>query len=641
MTEKKIPKRARAFFVLDKLSTKLQSDVLNDTTTAKLWDIPTRRSMQLTPDLTVQSDSVFSIFRAAADGKRIPALVDEKNTKRKVKASIDRHGTGVLEVRKHRIRFLHVLLMSASPEARLSELERILGSLTIHASFQDELRRMAARNDYGVDEFLTIIKALSSSPEEFQMRLSEKASMRRIASSDLLPDDPRHWENLTAPIGASGTLTDFIANELASERAARLARNPILAFRSIALTCSAPALVPFKFFGPLDKQTKNRILEDALLLDDHFSLVTAFELCATWVVDDPDFSDAGERLFDRLFGDLKRLEIVCGMFGAALVLSIAKIAKDEQLNGKPAFWRRLAAASHALLVVRSCGVTETEPLELIKWSMRQSGHAYVSSVLCDFTTDPQWRPEWIDPNMLVADVCGRAGGAWSRIPKDKVPASWTERIDKLSSWINEKRYYFSMQYPAVMQGARRPVPLLSAVPADIYELYAELMKEPSLDHLLRMTPAIHVFGPPPEITEAMHKLIGIIRADSSADEDGRVTSAIELLSHVAALLRDTNLANAVAETCIERIAIDERRETAVEAVHRLIECSAAETESAAARIFLSRKLEQLCYTIKKRELLTEIIASIEQLKLISPELNCGLGRALAIAKLGTSRSAVA
>jgi hypothetical protein len=329
------------------------------------------------------------------------------------------------------------------------------------------------------------------------------------------------------------------------------------------------------------------------------------------------------------------------MFAAVFVLSVAKIAKDERLNTKPVFWRRLAAASHALLVVRSCGVTEIEPLELIKWSMRQSGDAYILSVLCDFRTDPQWRPEWIDPNILVADVCGRAGSAWSRIPKDKVPASWTERIDKLSSWINEKRYYFSMQYPAVMQGARRPVPLLSEIPADIAELYAELMKEPSVDHLLRMTPAIHMFGPPPEITETMHKLIGIIRAASSADEDGRMASAIGLLSHVAALLRDTNLGNAVAETCIERIAMDERRETVLEAVHRLIECSAAETENAAARLFLSRKLEQVCYTIRKPELLAEIVASTEQLKLISPELNCALGRALAIAKLGAFRSAAA
>src|SRR5262249_14749624 len=115
---------------------------------------------------------------------------------------------------------------------------------------------------------------------------------------------------------------------------------------------------------------------------------------------------------------------------------------------------------------------------------------------------------------------------------------------------------------------------------------------------------------------------------------------LKVLSHVAALLQDTRLANAVAEACVERLAMDERRETVIEAIHRLLECSAAETDKAAARLFLSRMLEQVCYTITKTELLAEIAAWIEELKVISPELNCSLGRALAIAKLGASRPAL-
>ena len=176
---------------------------------------------------------------------------------------------------------------------------------------------------------------------------------------------------------------------------------------------------------------------------------------------------------------------------------------------------------------------------------------------------------------------------------------------------------------------------------EIGELYEVLMREPSVDHLLRMTLAIQTFGAPREITESLHKVIGIIRADSSADEAGLLANAIKVLSHVTALLQDTTLANAVAEACIERLAIDQRRETVMEAIYRLLECSAAETDQAAGCLFLSRKLEQICFTITKPELLAEIVAWIEQLKLISPELKCALGRALAIAKLGASGSAVA
>jgi hypothetical protein len=473
------------------------------------------------------------------------------------------------------------------------------------------------------------------------MQLSEKASRRRLVLRDIVPDDHRYWDNLTAPIAASDILTEFIANELGSERAERVAKNAILALQYIALTFSAPALVPFNLLRALTKKTKKRILEQALLFEDHFSLVGAFELCADWISDDPDFSESGERLLDSLFSDLKRLETVCGVFAAAFVLSVVKTAQADKVKAKPAFWRRLAAASHASLVVRSCKGTEIDHKGLIEWAMRQSGHAYFLSVFCDFTTDPQWRPEWIDPSFLLADVCGRAIGAWLRIPNGKAPTSWTERIDRLRNWINEKHYEILMPFPAVMEGARRPnLPTVSEL-QNTGELYEVLMKEPSIERLLRTTPAIHAFGPPREITESLHKVIGIIRANSSADDDGFLTTAIKLLSHVAALLQDTGLANAVAEACIERLAIDQQRQATIEAIYRLLECSAADTDRAAARLFLSRKLEQICYTITKPELLAEVVAWIEELKLISPELKCALGRALAIAKLGASRSAAA
>jgi len=643
MSQKKlaVPKKVRVLFALSQLSDKLRSDVLKDPATGKQWKISTTRTVHLGKGLTVQWKSLYSIFRAAADGTPIPSLHDEKNKKHAVKATIDMYGAGILQVGKHRLRFPQAVLMATSPDMRLRELERNFGSVTIHASLQDELRRIVRRSDFWVEEFIAIARALSSSPDEFQMRLSEKVSTRQIALGDVLPDDHRHWDNLTAPVASSGTLADFIANELASEWASRVARDPVFAFRSIALTFCAPALVPYDLFRKLDKEAKKLILEEALLLEDHFSLVGAFELCAEWILEYPEFSDAGERLLDRLFGDLKRLETACGMFAAAFILSVAKIAEDDMLNPRPAFWRHLAAASHALLVVRSCGVTEIDCESLIEWAMGQSGHAYFLSVFCDFKTDPQWRPEWIDPRFLVADACGRGIGAYLRISENKAPPSWTERINKLRTWINEKHYGVLMHFPAVLEGARRStLPTVSEMQG-VGELYEAFMREPTIDSLIELTPVIQSFGPPHEIIDSFYKVIGIIRADSSRDEEGLVANVIKLLSHVAALLQDTKLANAVAEACIERLAVDERPETVIEAIYRLLECSAAETDKIASSQFLSRMLEHVCYTITKPELLPGIAAMIEELKLVSPELKCALGRALAIARLGASRSVAA
>ena len=253
--------------------------------------------------------------------------------------------------------------------------------------------------------------------------------------------------------------------------------NPSSAFRSIALTFSAPALVPHDMIGALDADTRLKLLDEAVRLEDHFSLIGAFELCAAWVEHDPSFVAVGERLLDALFKNMKRLEIACGMFGAALVLAVARIAEHETLKGEPAYWRRLSAASHALLVVRSCGVTEIDHNDLLKWAIGQSGESYFLSILSDFKTDPQWRPEWVDPRFLVADVSGRAIGAFDKIPQDKAPESWKPRIDGVRAWLSENHCELLARLPAVMEGARRQKRPVLAELGFLIEPYERLIKE--------------------------------------------------------------------------------------------------------------------------------------------------------------------
>jgi hypothetical protein len=642
MTKKLVvPRRIRALFALNNLSDRLRSDVIRDAATVELWEIPTKKTMSLTSGLSIQWLNLFAIFRAAADGAPIPPALTDQDIQIPAKASIDSEGAGLLEIERQRFRFNHAILMTSSVEKRLVAMERILASTTLTTQLQAELRRIVGKDGFSADDFFQVAEALASSPDEFAARLSEKAQTRKVALSDVLPSDHRHWENITAQLNSSISLTEFISGELARERKDRISKDPVFAFRSIALTFSSPGLVSLELFGTLDIAVKKLILDQAALLEDHFSLVGAFELCCAWVVENDEFVEAGERLLDTLFADMRKLEVACGIFGAAFILSVAKIAEDDELNTRPAFWRRLAAASHALLVVRSCGVTEIDHNGLIEWAPDQSGRAYFLSLMCDFRTDPQWRPEWIDPKFLLADVCGRAVGAFLRIPVDKAPPSWKSRIDKLRSWIGENHYDLLMTFPAVMEGARRTAFPRIGDMKELADAYRQIIDIPTVEHLLMLTPAIQAFGPPREIVPSLYKVVATIRADSSDDEDGRIPNALRLLAQVAALLEEPKLADAVAEACIERLAIREDRENIIETIHRLIECSAAEQDRELSRVSLARRLEQLGYIVRNGALLAEIADWIDELKIVNPTVKCSLGRALAIARLGATRSAPA
>ncbi len=632
----KITPRMRALFALGKLSPDLQSDVLADGMVVARWGIQVKQSMPLGRGVSVNRANLFSIFRACVDGTEVPELIDDSGQRLDAMASLGDNGSILIDLPGQQFKFTHAILLSSNSARRLVALNEIFRQLTLSHEEQDRLREIAHKPNYSDADFIAIAKSLSSSLEEFVGRLQAKVNVRQVSRRDILPDEPQHWINLTATRVNSETLTQFVDHELLEERKARFAMNGALAFRTIALTFSSPGLVPHALFDALDTDTMIAALEDTCAVADHFSLIGAFEVCARLVRKDQRFILIGQRILDCLFGDMAKLQTSCGMFGAAFVIATAALAEDETLTKQPAYWRRLAAAGQAALVVRACEVTEINHEELFNWAMVQSGESYCLSVITDFATDPQWRPEWIVYRFLVGDVIGRAWGALEAIPPSNQPAGWRSRIDTVCQWAASNQIDMLLGFPALMEGRRRLPILISSLPQALQEAYRKLESEPSLENLLILTPAIHAFGFPVETREGLQKVVGILRRTRDAPRE-IAQAALTLLAHVAALANDVNLADGVAEICLEQIATADDRRALVEAILRIVECSAADTDRSKSQATLLRRLEQAAFIVPAGPLVTSLQSVLEVLKSVNFPLRQRLGRALAMGALGNSR----
>lgn len=636
----KITPRMRALFALGKLSPSLQSDVLADGTVGARWKILVKQTLPLGNGICVNRTNLFAVFRACADGEEVPALIDDNGGQLDAKASLGSDGSIIIELPGQRMKFTHGILLSSNPDRRLNALDAIFRQLTLSREEQERLRGITRRADYSDSDFISIAKSLSASPEEFAGRLQAKFNVRQVSRSDVLPDEPQHWTNLTGPCRSSHTLAQFIDSELLDERSARFAMNGASAFRTIALTFSSPGLVPHALFDSLDTETMVAALEHACNFADHFSLIGAFETCTRLISKDQRFIDLGELILDRLFTDMTKLQTSCGMFGAAFVIAIAALAEDEALTKQPPYWRRLAAAAQAALVVRTCDVTEIDHEKLFQWAMAQSGESYCLSILGDFATDPQWRPEWIVHRFLVGDAIGRAWGALDSIPPGDQPERWRAHIDAAREWAKENQLDMLLGFPALMEGARRPSLSISTLAEPIQQAYRRLEAEPSPENLLVLTPAIHAFGFPVETRVGLQKVIGVLRR--SPHEAREVTQAVlALLAHIAALANDVNLADGVAEICIEQIASADARKALLEAMPRIIECAAADPDRSASQTTLLRRLEQAAFLVPAGPLVADLQSLLEVLKNVNLPLRQRLGRALALVNLGVSRFNVA
>jgi hypothetical protein len=235
MTKKPtITKRQRALFALNKLSDSLQSDVLADSATRELWDINIQRIIPVIDGFPMEWTTLLSAFRAVADGKTVSNLTDVKGNKLEASISMDAEGAVLIQAATQRLRFSHAILIASDLSVRLAALEKMFVDTTLSAPEQERLRKIVGRESFSFEDFMQVTEALAASPQEFSVRLGEKANTRRVALGDVLPDDARHWSNLTAARVNSVTLAAFIDDELATERKVRLAFNPVAAFRSIA-----------------------------------------------------------------------------------------------------------------------------------------------------------------------------------------------------------------------------------------------------------------------------------------------------------------------------------------------------------------------------------------------------------------------
>ncbi len=634
--------RIGALFALRKFSSAVQSDVLADGTIAARFDVPVSQPAQLSDELTIQRPLLLSAFQKVADGEPLPPFADDRGNALDLKVTIEGHAA-VIVYQDKRWRFPYAAFCSLHPSRRLAILDQYLSQHTLAIAQRTRLKTLLAHQDYSDRDFMTAIGLLSASPESFAASLHEKASAGQFSMYDVLSRPLEYWDNLTATLVSSGTLAKFISHELAEERRARIAQDPARALVMISLTFGSPPLVPRDLFKDVPPESLFDGVDRLAKLDDPFALCGAFDLCADRAADDPRFIEAGERLLKKVFGDMKRLETAFDVYAAIFVITTAFFAEHETLKRKPVYWRRLAAASHAALVLRTLGAGNLEKEPLLTWAFRIKGQPYFLSAFNDFRDEPRWRPDWIVPRYLIADAYGRAVASCRRFTAGEQPPGWQEPIALARAWIEENQLQLTAYFPALLEGARHDrIPTIQELNepggTGVIDLFNKLVEQPSIDKLMMLTPVIRTFGCPPDAIDAVFKAVTSLRTEAANADQQVIDAVLSLAADIAVQNLDKRLADLVADISIEWALSGERRKSFAEVVFVLLECAAANEDQSEARTLLARRLENLAFLLPPPGL-SNLLGLLLTLQSLDETLAEHLGRAVATARLGLPRIA--
>jgi hypothetical protein len=622
--------RLKVSFALRRMAPEVQSDVLTGGLIAARSGIKLSHPIKLPEDITIDRATLFSAFQKTADGISVSEITDIGGVKRTVQVQIEGE-SAVLSYGSNSIRFPQAALLSSDVEKRRAAADIILKNNSLTLQAREEFNAIISNANFSHEDFFEATSILSSSPESFAAALRDIANKGTLSKADFLPSEGAYWENITAKRLHSETLQEFIGQELANERATRIALDLEAALNTISLTFGGPELVPSGTMRQIEPDRLLVSLRRLLEYADPFALSGVFDLCVDQSADG-HFVELGDEVLDKLLGDLKRLQNELTIFAAAFVIASAHLSEHEILRKQPVFWRRLAAASHASLVVRILGTgTEDEP-SLLDWATRLAGKTFYLAVLNDAYVEPRWRPDWISPNYLVADIYGRLLASLSRTG-DVAKTSWRKKVDDAEAWVTANTPPIAYAFPAMLQGGM--VTPIEKPPADTTagKMYEKLAHEPTAENFLPFMPVVYAFGFHSDARESAVRVVQSLQMEIAYAQPEIAQAVLDLAAFIASRNRDTELADAVAALAIERLVATQNIDRLFPTFAVLVQCAAAMSDRKEAQATLARRLENLTF-VASTELLPEALDTLRVLQSIDDDLGILLGRAIATARLG-------
>jgi hypothetical protein len=190
--------------------------------------------------------------------------------------------------------------------------------------------------------------------------------------------------------------------------------------------------------------------------------------------------ELGDEIIDKLLSEPTRLFEELTTFATAYIVASTYLAKHEELRQQPVFWRRLAAAAHAALATRILG-PQDDPL--FDWAMGLVGKTFYLSALNDAHIEPRWKPDWITPSFLAADIYGRLLQAVQRLG-EAAPPSWCKKIEDAKDAVNKDVPPYAHAFPSLLQGRRVNLSEMPLPDTRMGETFVEFAAKPTVESVL-------------------------------------------------------------------------------------------------------------------------------------------------------------
>ncbi len=577
----------------------------------------------LASDLSVRVDSLHAALRAGISGRKTATLELADKSKVRAKLHLRKSKHVSLELKGRFFNFTDVDLLSTRRTVRLRGLKRVLNAKPLLDVEETEWTTIANKRPFTDHEHLTLMTALGATPEALTDVLS---GPQTLDVKRLMPDDGRYYERLLAPLGTSQDFKGFITNELDITRRTLIKSNRMRALRRIAYSALWQPLIPFEALSSFGPSEVSALIES----EDPFSLICGFEICRAFLLNDAAFATLGVQFLEKLFASQDKSRARCNLFCACATVAMINVRRVAKAFSAPVFWVRLAALTHAGVLAHALrGLSNSEGF--LKWAIENFGPQNVWHGMVDRVEAPRWRPDWIGPSQLHAELVGRALTAVNMLEECSRPTEWVEIIDKALEELAKSHQILSAFFPGPFDDFQ------TSPPVSENPFFSQV--ESALHGASRLSDVHGLFTLSYSVVPSQELLSEVFRIvnsplDRPIANEGDELRYLGLAAHIAACGRSEPLARAVINRCVFLARTEGARAEVANLFAVIAEACAADSDPKLHRALLSEAASQLAFAVNDAEAMYQLESAFGMLTERDPKLISALARATLILHTG-------
>jgi hypothetical protein len=266
---------------------------------------------------------------------------------------------------------------------------------------------LAEKRPFTDQEFARMLEDLQGVAEPVLAGIAEKMSGGKFDVHDVIPSSKTYYESLLGPMPSCGNVDGYIQDVLLPHLREIFRRSTIWGLRCIRATCIADIIDPTLAAREVSNDDLFQAIQQGGDGNVPSARVATCHLALSREGQDPRFALISQQTFDCILQRSSSQGSSDGhdvLLAAWVRLTLAVIGLSEEMASVHPFWKRLAAFSHAALLMDAVQLTDTTAKSIADWCETKLSQESAFVEIIDHLNEPRWLIDELDGQDLWIDA---------------------------------------------------------------------------------------------------------------------------------------------------------------------------------------------------------------------------------------------